>query len=315
MIYEKGKRMFSYNKNTKESRVYINLPPEIKYNFEFLNDITGLIKIIEDSGCDAVLFSYNEKNAKLNKMGAAYLYTLMRFFSQRKKVYVNQWLLNLIRKKVSHKNGKKFEKIELKEIITNPTLQCYSYDSDTNVTHTVEMIVEFITEKSLVFENVKEFLITTIGEVFSNAFYHGNENLVHFMYDIEKQKENYHLVINITDYGKTIIGNVQDYLNESLDHKECMKWAMQSGNTTREGSGGYGLPTLIDYVKQINGELLIFSSDCIYALKGNAENILYSKGMFSGTSFSMKIPLFDTSKIISYDEKKHEIISISLDEI
>ena len=81
------------------------------------------------------------------------------------------------------------------------------------------------------------------------------------------------------------------------------------------GSGGYGLPTLIDYVCNVAGELLIFSGDSIYALKGTVENILNSKGDFYGTSISMKIPLFDTSKAIMYDEESKRIVSIDLDKI
>ena len=87
------------------------------------------------------------------------------------------------------------------------------------------------------------------------------------------------------------------------------------GNTTRLGSGGYGLPTLIDYVSKIKGELLIFSGDAIYALKGTKANILNAKGDFYGTSISMKIPLFDTSQAIMYDEESNKIVSIDLDKI
>ena len=32
-----------------------------------------------------------------------------------------------------------------------------------------------------------------------------------FMYDIEWNNDKFFLVINITDYGKTITGNVQEY--------------------------------------------------------------------------------------------------------
>ena len=68
---------------------------------------------------------------------------------------------------------------------------------------------------------------------------------------------------------------------------------MGNGHTTRSGAGGYRLPTLVDYVSKADGELLIFS----------------------GTSASMKIPLFDSSKAIMYDEKTKQLISVDLDEI
>ena len=180
-------------------------------------------------------------------------------------------------------------------------------------------MVDFISENNLVLERAREFLITTVGEIFSNAFGHSNEEKVFFMYDIGRYNHKFYLVINITDYGKTIIHNVQSYheknFNNKLNSCECIRWAIKEGNTTRLGSGGYGLPTLIDYVCNVAGELLIFSGDSIYALKGTVENILNSKGDFYGTSISMKIPLFDTSKAIMYDEESKRIVSIDLDKI
>lgn len=103
--------------------------------------------------------------------------------------------------------------------------------------------------------------------------------------------------------------------NKYLSGKECIGWAMKNGNTTRLGSGGYGLPTLVDYVSKVYGELFIFSGDCMYALEGTIEKILEAKGIFPGTSVSMKLPLFDTSKAVMYDEESNQIISIDLDQI
>ena len=75
----------------------------------------------------------------------------------------------------------------------------------------MQILVDFITDKNLILENAKEFLVTTIGEIFSNAFNHSDRNQVFFMYDIEWNNDKFFLVINITDYGKTITGNVQEY--------------------------------------------------------------------------------------------------------
>ena len=36
--------MFSYNKNQKRGQIFVTIPNRIKYNFEFLNDITELIE-------------------------------------------------------------------------------------------------------------------------------------------------------------------------------------------------------------------------------------------------------------------------------
>jgi hypothetical protein len=48
-----------------------------------------------------------------------------------------------------------------------------------------------------------------------------------------------------------------------------MEWAMGYGATTRQGSGGYGLPTMLDYVKKINGSLYIISGNAACLLENN----------------------------------------------
>lgn len=157
------------------------------------------------------------------------------------------------------------EKIEMENFNNSDILQCYYFHDDKAVNQTVQILVEFIAEKSLMLQNAKEFLITTIGEIFSNAFNHSEQKTVFFMYDIEWHGKECFLVINITDFGKTIISNVKNYQLEkyvkNLESKECIEWAMKQGNTTRKGSGGYGLSTLVDYVQKIRGELLIFSGN------------------------------------------------------
>ena len=52
----------------------------------------------------------------------------------------------------------------------------------------------------------------------------------------------------------------------------ALKWAIQSGNTTKESSGGYGLPMLISYIKAVHGELSIFSGTEHYNLNSFSES-------------------------------------------
>lgn len=53
----------------------------------------------------------------------------------------------------------------------------------------------------------------------------------------------------------------------------------------------------------------------MYALKGINENILDARGNFTGTSVSMKIPLFDTKRALFLDEENNRIVSLDLDQI
>lgn len=311
--------MFSYNYNSKEGKLFVSVPEKINYNFAFLNSITELMEKAKQSSCQKICFSSGGKDIQCDKMGVAYLYNTLLFFSREKSVLVDRTLYQIFHDQVLHSDSRKFEKIDIQKVSLSNIQQCYLINDDKSVKQTAQTLVDFISENNLIFENAKEFLITTIGEIFTNAFGHSDEKNVFFMYDIEWSKHNFYLVINITDYGKTIIHNVQTYqkkyYNKTMEGCECIRWAIGVGNTTRLGSGGYGLPTLTNYVNNIKGELLVFSGDSIYALKGTVENIFNSKGEFYGTSISMKIPLFDTTKALMYDEESNKIVSVDLDKI
>lgn len=312
-------KVFSYNKKLKEEKLYVSISSAIQYNFKFLDEVTKLMSEVENSKCDKIYFFSEEDDIHFDKLGSAYLFNTLIFFSKNKCVLVDKSLYKIFHDQVSHYDGAKFERIDLVEVSKSKIQQCYTISDDKAVNQTVQILVDFIAENNLVLENAKEFLVTTIGEIFANAFGHSDEKKVSFMYDIEWYNEKFYLVINITDYGKTIIHNVQSFQREYYDREmnscDCINWAMKIGNTTRCGSGGYGLPTLVDYVSNVEGELLIFSGNSVYALKGTVENILKAKGNFYGTSISMKIPLFDTSKAILYDEKRNKIVSMDLDKI
>lgn len=311
--------MFSYNINIREKEFHIKALSIMEYDIHFLDDITEMIEKIEKSECERIYCSCIMEYRNFNKMGIAYLYNILIYFSIKKNVFVQQELYQLFHEKVSRSDGTKFKEIDIFDDKLSEIQQCYCIRNDKEVNQTVPILVKCIAKNNLLFNNAEEFLITTIGEIFSNAFNHSNENEVLFMYNIERCDEKFYLVINITDYGKNIIHNVQNYqetqYKKQLDSMESLVWALKKGNTTRIGSGGYGLSTLIDYVREVRGELLICSGDCIYELKGKKENIIKAKGIFMGTSVSMKLPLFDTSKLISYDKENNKIFSVTLDQI
>nr|DAP92054.1 MAG TPA: hypothetical protein [Caudoviricetes sp.] len=307
--------MISYNDNIKSGVLHITINVGIVHRFEFLNALTEMSKKILASGSEMVYISAPKDRIQLDRLGMAYFDNLLRMYVRRgKKIYVINWLAKLLNENVK---GMKFETISIEETMQGSCANCFCFAKEADVSEAVEKIAEFIQEHSMVLS--RDFLITTIGEIFSNAFNHSEEDKLYFMYDIEMKNGNYHLVINITDFGKTIVNSVKDYMamknNTHITSNECIKWAIQEGNTTRSTSGGYGLPTLIEYIKAVKGELLIMSGDSLYALKGVKENILESKGSFFGTSISLKIRLFDTSQVIDYDEEKKQLVSINLYEL
>ena len=313
----KGDEVFSYNINHKEHDIYITVPHEIKYGYDLINDITELMKKIEESKCSSVTFTCSDSEPVFDKMGTAFLENVMRALLDKVSVYASMSLLKGMNEKVHHNEGSKFQKIEILEHLrNNSVLQCYCFDNENDVSKTVKILVEFYSEKNFMNKGAEEFLFTTIGEIFSNAFNHSEQKYIYFIYDIEYVDSNFYLIINITDFGKTIINNVYHYLNgesqNECNSKDCIAWAMKDGNTTRIGSGGHGLPTLVDYISSVEGELLIFSGDVSYHLSKECEIIRNTKGEFNGTSVSMKIPLF---RAVLYDEDEDRIVSIGLEEL
>lgn len=308
------KKIFSYE-YTEDGNLIINISYNIKYDFTFLNCVTELIEEVENGSYKKITISSKHIDVHCSEMSAAYLFNVLAHLPVTNKLYLSPIFFGTFKNAV-YKEGGEFTEIN----INNPvnSRQNYIFTEESAAGNAVQILVDFIAELNYVLDDAKEFLNTTIGEIFSNAFLHGDENKVYFMYDIE-WSDRVQLVINITDFGKTIVSNVQNYfgnMNRIIPtDNECIEWAMKSGNTTREGSGGYGLPTLVDYIEKINGELLIFSGKSIYALKGMTDHILNSKGYFFGTSISLKIALFDMSKVISYDKQSMRLISVGLDEL
>ena len=103
--------------------------------------------------------------------------------------------------------------------------------------------------------------------------------------------------------------------NKDIDSESCIEWAIVKGNTTRVGSGGYGLAMLIDYIENVKGDLMIFSGDVYYMLNSEGSVIEKAAGSFLGTSVTFRVKIFEMDKIIFFDKKNEELISISLENL
>ena len=92
------------------------------------------------------------------------------------------------------------------------------------------------------------------------------------------------MLINVTDYGKTIIHNVrkyqEKYCDREMESSECINWALGEGNTTRRGSGGYGLPTLIDYVTKFPEKCLFLQEIQFIFCRKEEEGFVDRKAIF-----------------------------------
>lgn len=313
--------MFEYNYYSKDNALFITLPISISFGYEFLDSVSDMIdKILYNKkyNVEIVFFSCNQ-DAVYDKMCKAYLLNVWHYMSAYKVVKLHKYLAKMIYSTITVADGAKFKEIDISEDIMDDNLTYYRFHGDKNVKKPVDEMAKILVEQNLCInsETLKEFLSTTIGEIFSNSINHSEQDEIFFMYDIIYEKGDFYLCINIIDYGTTIVANVYNFLDkeEYHDGKKCLEWAIQNGNTTRSGSGGYGLPTLISYIKSTGGNLFILSGNANYKLESGKELLLDSKGIFSGTSITFKVKLYDTKRQIAYDEEKETLVSIRLDDI
>lgn len=301
--------------------LHVNLPGTLIFNLDFMNSTTELIERVLDELSMAVVVSCST-GAQYDKMTKAYILIILKYLATLTSIKWNKNLSEMISPSIHMRAGSGFPKINLIDTLTEANaLDYYKFRDGQMVSELVNEMANILVDKNMTIneKEVKEFLSTTIGEVFSNCFLHSNQDEALFMYDILTENDDFYLCVSIIDFGTTIVGNVQEFFmltdKDVPDSKECLNWAMKKGTTTRRGSGGYGLATLIEYVETANGELSIFSGDVFYSLKNRNIRIDKSLGRFDGTSVVLKAKLFELSQVIKYDTDKNKLVSIRLEDI
>jgi hypothetical protein len=105
--------------------------------------------------------------------------------------------------------------------------------------------------------------ISNFVEVYVNAFEHGNSNVGVFVYG-----QHYHhqgeLNLTLVDFGFGIPHKVKTHLSQHvMEASEAIEWALVRGNSTDTHNvpRGTGLYTLINFVRENDGRLEIFSDD------------------------------------------------------
>ncbi len=144
----------------------------------------------------------------------------------------------------------------------------------------------------------------SIFELFENARTHGHCKQIHTCGQYYPNKVPPRLDITIVDMGKTIKANVNEYLNENLNGDLCIDWAVQYGNTTKQGviSGGLGLDVIMEFLKLNKGKIQIISADGYWEnRRGIISKSIFSKP-FPGTIVNIEFNLND-DKIYYLDDE------------
>lgn len=302
--------------------LYIYMPNELHFGIDFLEDTSAMRNLIINCKNDTVKFTTYNGNIKYDNICKSYLMSIWQYCgrctNKKKQLMYDRRLNNVFGGKVNVNSGKDFQPITVESALNTDKSTYYIFLPDHDINKPIDSITDLIISKNLTInrKDIKEFLNTTLGEIFSNCFNHSDTNKAYYMNDIITENGKFYICVSIFDYGKTIINNVKEYYirkyGKDISGKECMEWAIKEGNTTRKGSGGYGLPTILNYINEADGVLYIISGDTCLKCNDKGINIEKSIGSFPGTNVVFKLKLFDTSRMMRYSSKSKKIESINL---
>lgn len=313
--------LFSYRIDNQ--KLYIMFTPKtIDYNEAFINELMYMSRIICYNRYEDIHLRYESHFHASNIVKAAICGTLDILKNHiDAKIWVPRNFNEKIRGNIHKKQGKEFSPQTLLDMIRANNLNYYLFKDKKLVSEAVKNISELLARENMVVnvEEYEEFLTTVIGEIFVNSMMHSQQDEILLIFDVNYENCQFYLDVLILDYGKTIQENVQDYFEKhrriGIDPIDSIDWAMKLGNTTRNGSGGYGLPMMRKYVKSMNGKLRIISGDVSYVLNQGRERIEKQEGFWPGTNVIFRIKLLDTDHIIQYDHSANNVPNISLKDI
>lgn len=303
--------------------IYVMLSGKISFGTYFLSNIAKLFTILKNFKYDKICFKWQE-SSEIDKLSLAYIYNICSYLKHNMKIKIlmsKNFYFRLMGS-VSNISGKDYTMQEFSQEIVANDIKHYVLHGETEFNAVVEDLTNLIIDKNIIIDkdNVQSFLKTTIGEVFSNACNHNNINEYYYFKDTIFEDDKFYLIVNVLDYGNTIAKNVNTYFHNRNEEYQgyCIDWAIKEGNTTREGSGGYGLPTLLDYVKKVEGDLTILSSNELFFLReGKYYSYCKADGKFPGTAICFKIKLYDLDKFLIFDRENNTLSTrrISLNDI
>lgn len=155
-------------------------------------------------------------------------------------------------------------------------------------------------EKLRISEDLKLAIVSKIFEIFMNAYGHGvmknNTEMGRVVSCGYHDPKNKQLKITVMDFGIGVVDTVKKFLPQNLTDESAMKWALESGNSTKTDSinpdtpRGLGFDLLKRFVTVNEGSMVIYSNTChAYVNKEGEYTVDRLKIPFKGTIISITI--------------------------
>ncbi len=152
-------------------------------------------------------------------------------------------------------------------------------------------------EKLSVSESLKAEIVSSIYEIFVNAYGHGlrdnynQQSVISCGYYDSKEKK---LSLSVLDFGGGIVNSVQQHI-PSLSKEAAFNWALKAGNSTRTDSEpdlprGLGFGILKEFVLLNGGELRVCSDAYTATVHPSGAYVTQSvQGLLLGTLVSITV--------------------------
>lgn len=149
-------------------------------------------------------------------------------------------------------------------------------------------------------KELKNIITSRILEIFMNAYGHGVMNSKLQQVGVTSCGQFYRkekkLKLTVVDFGCGVVENVQKHLNSKISSVNAMKWALETGNSTKTDSisdnipRGLGFGLLSDFVSLNSGQLVVYSNSCCAKVeKNNKFSVSEIKTPFTGTVVNIEI--------------------------
>lgn len=241
---------------------------EIKINFSKLRWIDPAI-------CAplAMLFNYFIENNKLT-------FKFVRISERFLNIFNNNNFIKILNKK--NKENYKNPSIKLANISTDNSHYLESYLNENLKTHNF-----YIENNSLWRELIRCFL-----EIFNNSLKHGKAERIfvcgHFFPETQT------LIFSFANLGETFRTNYLKNLNYNFDNDLLsIIYSLDLYSTSRKNdeTGGFGLYYIKNFLKDHNGEIIIYSGNGLHIETFEETNCHTLDKVFPGTIVSIKIHL------------------------